>query len=36
VELLVDDRHPALRLPNADAALAAAVSAALAELQPRD
>ncbi|HEU4649046.1 MAG TPA: MerR family transcriptional regulator [Gemmatimonadales bacterium] len=36
VELLIDDRHPVLRLPNADAALAAAVSAALAELQPHD
>jgi hypothetical protein len=36
VELLIDDRHPALRLPDGDTVLAAAVSAALAELQPAD
>jgi len=34
VELLVDDRHPVLRLPDGEAALAAAVRAALADLPP--
>jgi hypothetical protein len=36
VELLVDDRHPALRLPEAEAALAAEVRAALAQLLPAE